>query len=86
MFTSQMLFLLLNGLILYFYFHLLMAFLLKMSMILQEYIEENNGKSINLAHTTVKIPGKRPPKLTGEFSVLFRLSVHYSEDFLSILE
>ncbi len=46
-----------------------MAFLLEMSFILQEYIEENNGKSINLAHTTVKIPGKRPPKLTGELNV-----------------
>ncbi len=64
-------FLSLDGLILHFHFYLLMAFLLEMSFILQEYIEENNGKSINLAHTTVKIPGKRPPKLTGELTVYF---------------
>eukprot|EP00794_Sanderia_malayensis_P003383 gene3383-3873_t len=32
---------------------------------MKEYIEETNAKSINLAHTTVKVPGKRPPKLAA---------------------
>eukprot|EP00795_Rhopilema_esculentum_P014727 gene14727-5827_t len=31
---------------------------------MKDYIEEINGKTINLAHTTVKVPGKRPPKLS----------------------
>jgi len=33
---------------------------------MKDYIEEINGKTINLAHTTVKVPGRRPPKLSSQ--------------------